>query len=53
MDFLLHLTFSYHAELHKEVPYDLEQLGAYTMSYHLVSLDDQYDDVFSLPHLAD
>ena len=37
---------------HIEVPYDLEQLRTYTMSYHSVSLDDQYDDVVSLPHLA-
>ena len=35
---------------HVEVPYDLEQLGAYTMSYHLISLDDQYDGVVDLPH---
>ena len=26
---------------HAEVPYDLEQLGAYTTSYHLISIDDQ------------
>ena len=38
---------------HLEVPYDLEQLGAYTPSYHLISLDDQYDDVVSLPPLVD
>ena len=38
---------------HIEVPYDLEQLSAYTMSYHSVSLDDQYDDIVSLPHHAD
>ena len=38
---------------HVEVPYDLEQLGAYTMSHHSVSLDDQYDDIVSLPHHAD
>ena len=38
---------------HVEVPYDLEQLGAYTMSHHLVSLDDQYDDVVSQRHHAD
>ena len=38
---------------HVEVPYDLEQLGAYTMSHHLVSLDDQYDDIVSPPHHAD
>ena len=37
---------------HVEVPYDLEQLGAYTIIYHSVSLDDQYDDVVSLPHHA-
>ena len=35
---------------HLEVPYDLEQLGAYTTSYHLISLDDQYDGVVNLPH---
>ena len=38
---------------HVEVPYDLELLGAYAMSYHLISPNDQYDDVVSLPHLAD
>ena len=38
---------------HVEVRYDLEQLGAYTMSHHSVSLDDQYDDIVSLPHHAD
>ena len=38
---------------HIEVPYDLEQLGAYTMSYHSVSLDDQYDVVVNLPHHSD
>ena len=36
-----------------EVPYDLEQLGAYTMSHHSVSLDERYDDIVSLPHHAD
>ena len=35
---------------HIEFPYDLEPLGAYTMSYHSVSLDDQYDGVVNLPH---
>ena len=30
---------------HVEVPYDWEQLGAYTMSHHSVILDDQYDDI--------
>ena len=38
---------------HIEVPYDLELLGAYATSYHLISPDDQYDDVVSLPHLCD
>ena len=38
---------------HIEVPYDLEILGAYVMSYHLISPDDQYDDVVSLPHRVD
>ena len=38
---------------HVEVPYDLEQLGAYTMSHHSVSLDDQYDDKANPPHHAD
>ena len=33
-----------------EFPYDLEPLGAYTMSYHPISLDDQYDGVVNLPH---
>ena len=31
----------------------MEQLGAYTMSYHSISLDDQFDDIVSLPHHAD
>ena len=31
----------------------MEQLGAYATSYHLISHDDQYDDVVSSPHLAD
>ena len=35
---------------HIEFPYDLEPLGAYTMSYHPVSLDDQYDGVVNLTH---
>ena len=38
---------------HIEVPYYLELLGAYATSYHLIILNDQYDDVVSLPHLAD
>ena len=28
---------------HIEVPYDLELLGVYATSYHLISPDDQYD----------
>ena len=38
---------------HVEVPYDLEQHGAYTMSHYSVILDDQYDGIVSLPHHAD
>ena len=38
---------------HIEFPYDLELLGAYTMSYHPVSLNDQYDYVVNLPHHSD
>ena len=38
---------------HLEFPYDLEQLRAYTTSYHSISPDDQYDDVVSLPHRSD
>ena len=38
---------------HIDVPYYLEQLGAYTMSYNSVSIDDQYDDTVSLTHHAD
>ena len=38
---------------HIEVPYDLEQLRVYTMSYHLISLDHQYDGVVDLPHHVD
>ena len=38
---------------HTEVPYDLEPLGAYTMSSHPISLDDQYDGVVNLPHHSD
>ena len=33
-----------------EVPYDLEQPGAYTENYHLTSLFDMYDGVGNLPH---
>ena len=36
-----------------ELPYDLEPLGAYTMSYHPISLDDQYDVVVNLSHHSD
>ena len=35
---------------HVEVPYDLEHLGAYAMSYHSIRPDDGCDDVVSLPH---
>ena len=38
---------------HIEFPYDLEQLGVYTTSYHSISLNDQYDGVVSFPHHAD
>ena len=38
---------------HAEVPYDLQQLRAYTTSYHSISLDYQYDGVVDLPHHAD
>ena len=38
---------------HIDVPYVLEQLGAYTMSYYLISLDDQHDRVVDLPHYPD
>ena len=35
---------------HIEFPHDLEPLGAYTVNYHPVSLDDQYDGLVNLPH---
>ena len=35
---------------HIEFPHDLEPLGAYTVNYHPVSLDDQYGGVVNLPH---
>ena len=38
---------------HIEFPHDLEPLGAYTVNYHPVSLDDQYDGVVNLPHHSD
>ena len=38
---------------HIAFPHDLEPLGANTMNYHLVSVDDQYDGVFNLPHHFD
>ena len=38
---------------HIKVPYDLELHGACATSYHLISLDDQYDDVVSLPDRSD
>ena len=44
---------SHPSSSHIEVPYDFELLGAYATSYHLISPNDQYDDVVSLPHPAD
>ena len=44
---------SHPSSSHIEVPYDLEQQRAYTMSYHSVSLDDHYDDIGSPPHHVD
>ena len=38
---------------HIEVPYDLELLGAFATSYHLINPGDQYDDIVSLPHHSD
>ena len=38
---------------HIEFPHDLEPLGAYTVNYHPVSLDDQYDGVVNVPHHSD
>ena len=38
---------------HVEVPYDLEQLGAYTMSFDSVRFDDQYNGVVNPPHHVD
>ena len=38
---------------HIDFPYDLELLGAYTVSYHSVSLDVQYEGVVNLPHHSD
>ena len=35
---------------HIDFPHDLEILGIYTVNYHPVSLDDQYDGVVNLPH---
>ena len=46
----------YHSQLassHIEFPHDLEPLGAYTVNYHPVSLDNQYDGVVNLPHHSD
>ena len=34
---------------HIEFSHDLELLGAYTVNYHPISLDDQYDGVVNLP----
>ena len=41
-------VFSQPSSSHIDVPYVLEQLGAYTMSYYLISLDDQHDGVVDL-----
>ena len=38
---------------HIYVPYVLEQPGAYTTSYYLISLDDHHDGVVDLPHHLD
>ena len=35
---------------HMEFPYDVEPLRDYTMSYHPISLNDQYDGVVNLHH---
>ena len=35
---------------HTVVPYDLEQFGAYTQSYHQINSFDEFDD---LPHYTD
>ena len=48
MEYQSHPSFS-----HIEVPYDLELLGAYATSCHLISPDDQYHDVVILPHHVD
>ena len=44
---------SHPSSSHVEVLYDLEQLGAYAMSYHSISPDDRCDGVVSLPHPID
>ena len=36
-----------------DFPYDLEPLWDYTMTYHLIRLDDQYDGVVNMPHHCD
>ena len=46
-------VFSRPLSSHIDFPYVLEQLGAYTTSYHLISLDDQHDGVVNLPHHPD
>ena len=38
---------------HIDALYVLEQLGAYTTSHYLISLDDQHDGVVDLPHHLD
>ena len=46
-------VFSQPSSSHIDVPYVFEQLGAYTTSYYLISLDDQHDGVVDLSHYLD
>ena len=43
-------VFSQPSSSHIDIPYVLEQIGAYTTSYYLRSIDDQHDGVVNLPH---
>ena len=43
-------VFSQPSSSHIDVPYDLEQFGAYTQSYQRISPCDEYDD---MPHHTD
>ena len=38
---------------HAKVPYDVEQLYAYTISHHLMRFDHRYDGVVNPPHHVD